>query len=145
MLPTDVKKTITAMTLQRPTIVKYIHDEERLPYMQKRQQLITEMQRFHMSRDHPVFKDLGRRPVVILPLSAFMRLMDTDYFRMFQLFLQDPQNTKRSYFFHHAGFLDIGAAPHSIIFGKNGRNRGFISVYKLGGKYIGSIILKTTG
>jgi len=141
VLPQEIRRTIVGHNLIHPRITRYV-PEIGIETLPMRQQVLTEMKGFHQSRNHPIFRDAEVMKLYKMPFHVLYELCTQNYIEMMRTFLTDPQVKDLSYIFHQAGFIAHNNTIYAIIFGKNGKHRAFLSVYKMGGAYQGSLFFK---
>jgi len=139
MLPQEIERTIIATNLTRPRITRYVRRSHllMLPVRQDVNRAIRE------SRNNPVFRDLRVVKTYRIPIALFMELSRRGIFEILDAFLRD--NTDESYVLLGNGpqFVNLDNDLYSIVIGKEARTRGFVSVYKLGGSYQGTMWFRT--
>lgn len=141
VLPHEIRRTIIGHTLIHPRITRYVPEIgiETLPL---RQQVLSEMKGFHQSRNHPVFRDVEVMKPFKMPFHLLHELSSQNYIDMMRTFLTDPHVKDTSFIFHQAGFIAHNNTIYTVLFGKNGKHRAFLSIYKMGGAYQGSLFFK---
>jgi len=135
MLPQEIERTIIASNLTRPRITRYVR-RSHLPMLPVRQDVNRAIRE---SRNNPVFRDLRVVKPYRIPIALFTELSRRGIFEILDAFMRD--NTEESYVLLETGpqFVNIDNELFSIVIGKEARTRGFLSVYKLGGSYQGTM------
>ena len=135
MLPQEIERTIIATNLRRPRITRYVR-RSHLPMLPVRQDVNRAIRE---SRNNPVFRDLRVVKPYRIPIALFMEFSRRGIFEILDAFLRD--NTEESYVLLGTGpqFVNLDNELFSVVIGKEARTRGFLSVYKLGGSYQGTL------
>lgn len=135
-LPTDVKKKIMSHILQHPKMLMYMR-QNNLPYMEKRQNVMTELRQYTQRGAHQVFADLEKQ--VLFPFDLLRHLINNHYIDDLRHFITSPNVAVLSHIHNHVGFISVRNIIYSIVFGKDAKKRAFLSAYGLGGEYQGSL------